>query len=329
MKVKIEAIQLNLLFNALQEHNYKTIDIANYLGKNRRTVTDWKRGKFNMSDHDFHKLVKIACLESEKFQPVYIDEIERRRETAKIGGIAQWRKNGSIGSTEDRIKGGKNSYLSRKTNSLDIFTRNIIIKPQRSSKLAEFIGISMGDGSITDYQIIISLNNEDDTEYITFVVKFVKKLFGLDPKLHKRKHSKCTNIVLSSIELVEFLVKKGLPKGDKIRGGLNIPEWIFCDDNLLISCIRGLFDTDGSVYLETHMIKGNKYSYPRWSFVSASAPLRQSVFEGLIRLGFEPKIRMNRSVNLERFTDIDKYFKMIGSSNPKHLQKIALFGGVG
>ncbi len=329
MKVKLDMIQLDYLFNELYEQGYSTTNVADYLGKNRRTVADWKRGKFNMSEQDFLRLVNIACLEIDKLDPVYIDENKRRREIASLGGKAQWKKNGYIGSRVDRVKGGNASYLARKSNISDIFTKNTVIKPTLNSRLAEFVGISMGDGSITDYQVIISLNNEDDVEYIDFVKHLTKELFGLEPKVLKRKYSKCSNVVLSGVELVEYLVSVGLPKGDKIRAGLDIPEWILRDENLLKSCIRGLFDTDGSIYLETHTIKGKKYSYSRWSFVSASEPLRETVYEVLNNLGFEPKLRMNRSVNLERFTDIDKYFKMIGSSNPKHMQRIACFGGVG
>jgi hypothetical protein len=329
MRIKLKSADLKLLFDALEVQGYDVVGVSLILGKSRRTVIDWKRGKYTIGESEFRKLTLAAALETDKLHPIFIDEEKRKRDISSLGGKAQWKMNGSIGKLEDRSKGGNASYLSRKSNKLDIFSRNEIVKPRQTDKLAEFIGICMGDGSITDYQVVISLNDEDDKEYIGFVKEFAQELFGLKSKIQKRRHGKCSNVVLSSVELVEFLTSQGLPKGDKIRAGLDIPEWILCDDGLVAACIRGLFDTDGSIYQETHTIKGKKYSYPRWSFVSASDPLRESVYEGLLRLGFEPKMRMNRSVNLERFTDIDKYFRMVGSSNPKHLQRIARFGGVG
>lgn len=40
-----------------------------------------------------------------------------------------------------------------------------IHKPCRNAKLAEFIGIMMGDGGISKYQIIITFHHIDDLEY--------------------------------------------------------------------------------------------------------------------------------------------------------------------
>jgi len=329
MKVKLEQQHLNTLFESLNEHGYTTSNVAVFLGKNRRTVADWKRGKFNMSAQDFQKLVHVARIGSEQLKPIYIDEDIRKRIIGRIGGKAQWEKNGSIGTREDRIKVGKASYEARKENINDIFSRKIITKPKISSKLAEFVGISMGDGSITNYQLTISLNSIDDAEYIEYVAGLGWELFGIAPRISKLNRSNCTNLIFSSVELINYLLDKGLPKGDKIRANLDIPIWIRCDTELVSSCLRGLFDTDGSVFQETHRIMDKNYSYPRLSFVSASESLRTSVCDTFIELGINAKIRNNRSVNIERFTDIEKYFRIIGSSNPKHLLRIARFGGVG
>lgn len=329
MKVKLESKDLALLFGKLQECGYDVTGIALFLGKNRRTIADWRRGKFNMSATDFNTLIKIANLETKSLSPFFIDESERRRAIARLGGLAQWEKNGSIGTIEDKKRAGESSYLARKNNTEDIFSRTKIRIPTMSSKLAEFIGISMGDGSLTTYQATISLNSTDDANYINYVTKLAEELFGICPKINKLTSSNCTNIVFSSVELIEFLQSMGLPKGDKIRANLDIPEWIRCDDDYTKNCLRGLFDTDGSVYLETHNIDGRIYSYPRLSFVSVSEALRESVFEAYLNLGIGAKIRMNRSVNIERFTDVEKYFKIVGSSNTKHLSRIAKYGGVG
>lgn len=45
-----------------------------------------------------------------------------------------------------------------------------------------------------------------------------------------------------------FLSSIGLISGDKIKNKVTIPTWIRADNNLLIPCIRGLFDTDGTVF---------------------------------------------------------------------------------
>ena len=79
-----------------------------------------------------------------------------------------------------------------------------------------------------------------------------------------------------------------------------------------------------------HKIKQKVYSYSRLSFVSASLPLRLSVYQGLKNFGFSPKIRNNRSVQLENRAEIIDYFDKIGTNNPKHRNRFEKFiGGVG
>lgn len=329
MKIKLSADKLEILFSELQNKKYNQRELSKILGYHTRTISDWRRGKYNMPAETYEKMTKLIGKSPLFFCPEYIYEKEQRRIAGSIGGLAQWQKNGSIGTIQDKVAGGKASYNSRRHNLNDIFTRTKISKPKLGHELAEFIGISMGDGSISDYQVSISLNDEDDIEFIGYVAKVSESLFGIQPFIQKRKGSKCSCVVLSSIELVEFLVDLGLPKGDKIRAKLDIPDWILSDLDLSRACVRGLFDTDGSIFLEKHTINGKKYAYPRMSFVSASEELRESVYQVYVDLGFNPKIRNNRSVNLERFTDIVKYFKIVGSSNEKHIRRYSKFGGVG
>ena len=40
----------------------------------------------------------------------------------------------------------------------------------------------------------------------------------------------------------------GLKPGNKIKSQTTIPKWIWKSDELLKACVRGLIDTDGSVY---------------------------------------------------------------------------------
>lgn len=137
-------------------------------------------------------------------------------------------------------------------------------------------------------------------------------------------------IVLSSVALTNFLVECGLPMGHKLRVGLDMPDWIRSDPQLATACIRGLFDTDGSIFQEIHHYKDKTYAYPRLSLVSLSPNLLETVLEVLLSLGIDAKIRGGRCVLIERFTDIDKYYTIIGSSNLKHRRRLAAFiGGVG
>jgi len=328
MRVFLDSPDLKKLFGTLAGLSYTVIKLARMTGFSGKTISDWRRGKHTMPQSVYKQLIQLACTEGFS-SVVLVDEKQQKSRAGKVGGRAQWVKNGSIGTLDDKKSGGRASYNKRRFNKDDIFTLVAIKKPNPSEKLAEFMGIMIGDGSVGPYQATVSLNMTDDAEFVTHVAGLAEELFGICPTVQVRKKSNCSVVTLSSKLLVEYLQAQGLPMGDKIRAGLDIPNWIMCDSNYARLCLRGIFDTDGSIFLETHNIKGKKYSYPRMSFVSYSEPLIESIFEALLRLGFEPRVRMGRKVNLERFTDIEKYFKIVGSSNPKHLRRFAEFGGVG
>ncbi len=201
----------------------------------------------------------------------------------------------------------------------DIFT------PEGSGELAEFVGIVLGDGGITDRQLKITIDSEKDAEYIPFITNLIVRLFKLTPSLRLRVPRRAIDIVVSKTKLSTFLNSIGLHSGNKTLQQVDIPDWIKENTEYSISCIRGLMDTDGCIYSERHTIKNKIYSYPRISIVNRSIPLLQSVYKILISLGFKAKIRGNRCVMLENREDVIRYFNEVGSNNPKHRNRFLEF----
>lgn len=235
----------------------------------------------------------------------------------------------TLGTTDSRRRGGIASYEVRRANKNDIFTRKKIHIPLQSEGLAEFLGIMIGDGGVNKYQVSIALNLKSDWEYCGYVAKLIHTLFGVTATLQIRATRNCVVLVVSSAHLVDFLVQSGLPKGHKIRNGLDMPDWIKDDPRYSTACLRGIFDTDGGIYQEVHKYRAKRYAYARMAFVSASPPLVESIFNHLNYLGLQPKVRGSQRVLVERFTDVDEYFRIVGSSNPKHIHRFTTFGGVG
>jgi len=58
-----------------------------------------------------------------------------------------------------------------------------IDKPERSSNLAEFIGIILGDGGITERQVTVTLHKHDDKDFCFYVRAF----FGRTVSNRERK----------------------------------------------------------------------------------------------------------------------------------------------
>lgn len=295
-----------------------------------RTLNDWRREKYSLPLEIYKKIILITKIK----EPKNVDIRNANwfvKESAKKGGNATFRKYGFVGGKpEKRLKKWKEWWVrSGQYNPKGYFVTRPIAKPQQGKELAEFVGIMLGDGGITSRQVTVSLNSIADHKYITFVKVLLEKLFGVSPAIYPKKGESVTDIVISRKRLVEYCVGLGLKRGNKIAQGVDIPIWINKDKELQVSCVRGLWDTDGCIFQECHKIKNKTYCYPRLSFVSHSEPLRNSVYKILKKLDFSPKIRDNRSVQLERKEDIKRYFVVIGSHNQKHIERYKNFGGVG
>lgn len=249
----------------------------------------------------------------------------------KKGAINRFKKYGRVALDEEhRLNAWRKWWVHEGQYKHNFYFKVRNIKtPLKNEKLAEFVGIMIGDGGITARQTIITLNYRDDKEYIGFVIKLIHTLFGVEPsRIRQHKHS-VDSLVVSRTELVRFCLSLGLAQGNKLKNGLDMPLWVRANRKFSAACVRGIMDTDGCIFNECHKIKNGQYCYPRLSIVSASPVLLHSIYTFLRNEGFSPRIRNNRSVNLEIRADIARYFKEIGTHNPKHARRWKQFGGVG
>lgn len=329
MRVRLSEKDRLMLFNKLLSRGFSNERIANATSVSTRMVSDWRRGKYTLPQVKYQTLLILADLDLGELTPEILDGWWYTSSAGKQGAAASYGKHGNFGTPEGRRKGGINSYQNNKDKSVSIFTQNAITEPARDEQLAEFIGILIGDGCLTKYQVAIASNTTADHEYIQFIASLICDLFDITPSFSVKEAENCTSTFVSSIKLVRFLHEQGVIIGHKLRQNLDIPTWILENELYAIACLRGIFDTDGGIFLERHNINGKLYCYPRLSFVSMSYQLRLSIDEVLTNLDFSSKIRNNRSVNLEKRSDINRYFELIGSSNPKHLNRWDKFGGVG
>jgi hypothetical protein len=197
--------------------------------------------------------------------------------------------------------------------------RKEVILPKESDDLAEFLGIMMGDGGIGNpWQATITLNSVVDAKYSLYVSNLCKKLFGILPAMRKRKTRNALVISLASTTVVDFLVSQGLSRGNKIKNGLNIPDWIYKKKSYQKSCLRGLIDTDGCIYVHKHFVCGNLYKNIGLSFVSYSPELVLFVMSSLEKFGIIAYIsKRGTDVSIYQEDSIAKYLKVIGTSNSR------------
>lgn len=298
--------------------------IANLMGITTRTLTDWRREKLTMSFHAV-KLISKATNQSLPKHVTVKNPYWYVHKGAKSGGLAVYRKYGRIGGDPVIRQQKWQAWWEKKGQFMPhpiLFNPLPTVKPALSVALAELTGIIMGDGGMTRYQLKITLHHKDDLAYSKYVIALIKKLFSVTPRIHHRPKDSVNNIVVSRSELIRFLVEKiGLKTGNKVAQQIDIPDWIKKNKNLQRACVRGLVDTDGSVFTHTYKVNGKWYHYKKLVFSSRSRPLLSSVYAILKENGMRPRLIKDKEVRLDGENDVGRYFKLISSHNPKHLKR--------
>lgn len=242
---------------------------------------------------------------------------------SRAGGIARVRLHGNPGTPEGRRLGGLRSLKTHRAKKTGFTLLRRIIFPPPSVRLAELFGILAGDGHIGEYQTTMTTNSLTDIQHARYTQKLFKKLFGLPAAFTFRKGKRACVVVVSSKEVVRFLVDRGMQKGHKIRAGLCMPKWIRANNKYRSAFIRGVFDTDGCIYTDTHHINGREYKNLGMAFTNRSLPLLSDFKDALESLSLHPTQKTKYTVFLRREKDIKRYFALVGSSNPKHTQKVS------
>ncbi len=200
--------------------------------------------------------------------------------------------------------------------------------PKKNEKLSEFVGVILGDGNITKlynpdkkvatYQVRIAGNSIKDYNYIVNYLKpLAENLFGIKTGIHKVKDCNGMYLTLTGKNIVNFFIKIGLKAGDKIKNNIGIPSWIKKDKRFLRACLRGLIDTDGCLY----------ELRPHWpglfqlNFKNFDKKLLSDTRDSLLNLGFKVSRITSNKIYITRKAEIHKFYKEIGSSNDRLLQK--------
>ena len=317
--------QRRFLLKAMENLNLSWSLFSKKIGAHKRTLNDWKREAYSTPLNVIRKIsvvAKVKIPESiEIKEPFwYVNK------GAKVGGLAVYKKYGRIGGDPEYRKKKWYEWWEKKGKHKHHPIINVCIpikKPKRSEGLAEFVGIVLGDGGISQRQVTITLHYKDDKEYSKFVVNLIKRLFDVPVGIYFRKKDSVVNYIVSRSELVRFCIEKlGLKRGNKIKQQVDIPDWIKKNKVYCIACVRGLVDTDGCIFTHRYKVNGKWYAYKKLSFTSFSEPLRNSVFNILKDNGLNPRLAQGRDVRLDSIGNMQKYFKIFNSHNPKHLKRL-------
>ncbi|MBN2067409.1 MAG: hypothetical protein JW744_03000 [Candidatus Diapherotrites archaeon] len=209
-----------------------------------------------------------------------------------------------------------------------------------TSELAEFTGALLGDGCLSKY-FVKSENREryelaftgsvDDFSYYNETLQpIICNAFGVKGRLFFRGNS--TRFHIKSKKVFNFFAGLGFMVGKKGQT-LSIPEVFLERDELALAVVRGLWNTDGSIYRRYNkMYPGHARLYNKALVMQLkmnSNKLLLQVKEILAVAGIKTssitKEKKAFSLHIGSQDAIKKYLKLIGFSNKHHLKRISKF----
>lgn len=149
---------------------------------------------------------------------------------------------------------------------------------------AYVIGLALGDGNLSNIRKTTRLRITCDKKYPVLYKKIFDSLASLLPdnkvNIIDRDES-CLDISVYSNQLESLLGWKA-KGGPKFLQKVSIPNWIQESDKYKISCLRGLIETDGSIYVDR--------DYKMVIFKSIIPNLTNAFYNLMIDLGFKPRL---------------------------------------
>lgn len=202
-------------------------------------------------------------------------------------------------------------------------------------RLAEFIGIMLGDGSIGIYDtkagnkikkhrvIKVTLDSRNKN-YIDYVYRLMGEILGVEPKIHYHKNENAVDIGVFRKERLDYILNEiGLKISPK-WGRMEIPEKFMKEKNYPY-LLRGLFDTDGSVTI----FNNNGIIYPRIEIRICPSPAQNQFIRIIEHLGFIHKVqnleRGKIRIRISGVKELKKWFEIIGSSNSLYIKRAKRF----
>lgn len=306
-------------------------ELAKMLQLHRTFFQKYQYGQSTMPENLFNRLV--SKLENEK-QEYFIKNISKK--DVNWGCV----KGGKITFAKypeefaRRRKKGLRKIIKMSKQQAPKYDFNI--NQSLSEKLCEFIGAFIGDGCINKYgrhySIRICGDSLYDNNYLTeHMPKYTKVLFDQKGYNYFAKNANSVELRFHSKKLFKLITERfEFPKGVKSYT-VKIPEEIIkSEKKLIFATVRGIFDTDGCVFLDKR--KAYKKPYPRITLQTVSKPLYLQLKEILSKefslYTYENKKRNSHYVEVYGHLQIAKWMKLIGFSNERHLSKIRALGAI-
>jgi intein/homing endonuclease len=191
--------------------------------------------------------------------------------------------------------------------------------------MAELIGATLGDGNIYDKgpnYVEYCGNPITDAYYFSHVLlPIVHAETNKFPKLFVRDRG--LRFRINSKSFVEWLKEEGVPVGEA-KGVAKAPEFISSNRKLMTSCVRGVHDTDGSVYFDMRPIYAAPY--PRVELHMKNVDLVSQVSNFFKDIGIAHGfVKSKNSIQTAGVDALGDFLRLVGFSNIHHINRISRY----
>ena len=148
--------------------------------------------------------------------------------------------------------------------------------------LAYVVGLAIGDGNLSNPNgRAARLRITCDTRYKLLIQNICQAIQTLLPQNRVNIIQRSTSFVDISCYSKQWEHWLGwqVGRGSKYQQNVSVPEWIRENEEFLIPCLKGLIETDGSIYYDR--------GYKMVNFITTIPRLAQAVLAMISKLGFE------------------------------------------
>lgn len=161
---------------------------------------------------------------------------------------------------------------------------------------AYILGLALGDGNLSNPNgRAVRLRITCDKKYpflYRYILKSLQK-FLPDNKVSLVDRESCVDISCYSNKLEGLLGWKA-GEGSKYKQNVKIPDWILKNKKFTKECLRGLVQTDGSIYKDRKYLMVN--------IVSNVESLAKSINIAVNNIGYRPNIQIHNDPKTKKYT---------------------------
>jgi len=201
------------------------------------------------------------------------------------------------------------------------------IKLQMNENVAYIIGVLQGDGTVREYRnkngwvsaLYVSIAvGRKEADYAKIVADVIRDTFSYEARIYNEKTA--IRVVISRRDIVRSL--------EKFKHKMEIPnEIIEAGNGVVVSYLRGLFDTDGSCY------GSNRYVSGIIEFANKQERLVMQVKKYLEGIGVYSNVRIGRKKSYDPVfrliitnkSNIIGFFDRVGFKHPKKQERLSFF----